>query len=201
MKIAAVVSITLLAAVLAAGLRFGRSGYETAAYRVLVDDSPFQLREYSELVLATTAMAGWDLEQDGSFTRLFRYISGDNAADQEISMTTPVFMRRSDDSAKMSFVVPREVAERGAPAATSSEVEIETMAGGRFAAYRFSGVRDEKAYRAARSRLQAWVEERGWRTEGPPIVAGYDPPFVPGFLRRNEVIVRIAGVADTVAAR
>jgi DNA gyrase inhibitor GyrI len=201
MKMAVVVSISVAAAVLAAGLRFSRSGYETAAYRVLADESPFQLREYSELVLATTAMAGWDLERDGSFMRLFRYISGDNAAAEEISMTTPVFLRRSDDSAKMSFVVPREVAERGAPAATSPEVEIETMSGGRFAAYRFSGVRDEQAYREARARLQAWVEERGWRTEGSPIVAGYDPPFVPGFLRRNEVIVRVAGVADAVAAR
>ena len=61
-------------------------------------------------------------------------------------MTTPVFMRRSSDLAKMSFVVPREVAERGAPSATSPEVEIQTMAGGRFAAHRFSGVRDEEAY-------------------------------------------------------
>ncbi|NNF28247.1 MAG: heme-binding protein, partial [Gemmatimonadetes bacterium] len=28
--------------------------------------------------------------------------------------------------------------------------------------------------------------------EGPSLAAGYDPPFTPGFLRRNEVLIPVS---------
>jgi hypothetical protein len=197
---AKIVLISSLALLLAAGAvyRYGRTGYETAEYRVLVDDSPFQLRQYSELQLVTTPMERWDAEQDGSFMRLFRYISGDNDSGRKISMTTPVFMSRESEAGRMSFVVPREVAARGAPAALNPDIKVETMASGRFAAIRFSGRRTPKALSAAMRRLEGWIEEKGWQKRGSPLVAGYDPPFIPPPLRRNEVLYRIE---DGQAAR
>ena len=171
---------------------YGRTAYETAEHRVLVDTSPFQLREYSTLQLVTTPMERGDAEQDGSsFGRLFRYISGDNESGQAISMTTPVFMSGEGDTGRMSFVVPREVAANGAPAATHPDIELETMAPGRFAAIRFSGRATPEALSAARRQLENWIDERGWQRTGSAIVAGYDPPFIPPPFRRNEVLYRI----------
>jgi hypothetical protein len=37
--------------------------------------------------------------------------------------------------------------------------------------------------------LRAWVEARGWRSEGPAVYAYYNDPFTPGFLRRNEILL------------
>ena len=35
------------------------------------------------------------------------------------------------------------------------------------------------------------IEERGLRPVGEPIFARYNPPFMPWFLRRNEVLVQV----------
>jgi hypothetical protein len=192
MKILAAVSASLALLALVAFARYGRGGYESAEYQVVVDQGSFQVREYPSLVLATTPMSGPGLDDGDSFRRLFRYISGGNVAGAKISMTTPVLMSGEGGAGRMSFVVPRELAAKGAPAASSPDIRIETMPGGRFAAYRFSGGRDPEAYERARKELERRMRELGLRPDGPPIVAGYDPPFVPPFLRRNEVLFRLA---------
>lgn len=193
MRIFAAVSASLALFALVAFARYGRGGYESPAYRVVVDEGSFQVREYPSMVLATTPMSGPGLEDGESFMRLFGYISGGNAAGAKISMTTPVFMSGEGEGGRMAFVVPRELAEKGAPAATGPEIRIEPMPGGRFAAYRFSGRRDPEACERARRKLERWIREQGLQADGPPIVAGYDPPFIPPFLRRNEVLFRLAG--------
>ena len=64
-----------------------RGAYESAEYTVLDSESPFEIREYPELMLATTNTQ-LDLRgDDGSFMRLFRYISGANDAQKKIEMT------------------------------------------------------------------------------------------------------------------
>jgi hypothetical protein len=185
-----VAGLVLLVAAIAVH-RYSRMGHESARYRVLVDASPFQLRDYADLLLVTTPMDGGYGEQDGSFMRLFRYISGDNASGRRISMTTPVFMSHEGDGGRMSFVVPRDVAAESAPNATHPEVEIETMPGGRYASVRFAGRMTAEAVEAARRQLASWIGERGWRRTGPALVAAYDPPFTPPPLRRNEVLYRV----------
>ena len=92
----------------------------------------------------------------------------------------------------MSFVMPSEVAHRGTPAATIPSVEIETRRGGQFAVYRFSGSWRGDRLEGARIRLRKWVEAQGLSpTSEPSSLAGYDPPFTPTFLRRNEVLIRL----------
>ena len=94
-----------------------RGAYESAEYKVVESDGAFEIREYPELTLVTTSTKFETQGNDGSFMRLFRYISGSNDAEQKVAMTTPVFMQRDaeDIAGKMSFVLPKEVAEQGAP--------------------------------------------------------------------------------------
>jgi hypothetical protein len=191
MRIFAAVCATLALLALVGFARYGRGGYESPAYRVVVDGGSFQVREYPSMVLAITPMNGLGREDGESFMRLFGYISGGNAAGAKISMTTPVFMSGEGEGGRMAFVVPREQAEKGAPAATGPDIRIEPMPGGQFAAYRFSGRLDPEACERARRELERWIREQGLRFDGPLIVAGYDPPFIPPFLRRNEVLFRI----------
>jgi hypothetical protein len=76
-----------------------RTAYETAEYTVVKTDGKFEIREYPDLMMATTNMA---LDQrnggDGSFSRLFRYITGANDGKQKIAMTTPVFMESQENA-------------------------------------------------------------------------------------------------------
>ena len=53
-----------------------RSQYESADYTVLESKGVFQIREYPYLMMVTTNMNIESQGDDGSFRRLFRYISG-----------------------------------------------------------------------------------------------------------------------------
>jgi len=129
--------------------------------------------------------------------KLFRYISGANESEQKIAMTTPVFMENkdADASVQMGFVMPKEIATKGVPKPTLDQVNVRKRAGGRFAVVRFSGQLTSKAAKESEAKLRAWMETKGLvaddSAEGSLETAGYDPPFTPGPLRRNEVLIRL----------
>ena len=136
--------------------------------------------------------------RDGSFMKLFRYISGANQSDKKISMTTPVFMEndKAASAVQMVFVMPKQVAVDGVAAPTGEGVDVRKRAGGRVAVLRFSGQLNTKLAKESEAKLRTWmatnelvaddsVESSGVET------AGYDPPFTPGPLRRNEVLIRL----------
>ena len=58
------------------------------------------------------------------------------------------------------------------------------------AAIRFSGYFQQDVINKKKQSLSQWLEEEGLETEGDFIVAGYNPPWVPGFLARNEVMIK-----------
>jgi hypothetical protein len=175
-----------------------RSAYESAAYEVIESEGKFEVREYPDLMLVATTTRLDDQGRDGSFMRLFRYISGANEAEQKISMTTPVFMENdgADESVQMGFVMPQEVAASGVPSPTSQQVEVRKRSGGRFAVVRFSGQLNSRSAKDSEIKLRAWMQANGLvadDTAGGSGVetAGYDPPFTPGPFRRNEVLIRL----------
>ncbi len=170
-----------------------RSAYESAAYDVIRSDGPFEVREYPELVMATTATRFEAQGNDGSFGRLFGYISGDNEDNQKVAMTTPVFMEPESENepGQMGFVVPASVASEGAPKPSDANVELRRRESGRFAVIRFSGQLNVSARSDAEQRLSQWMSEQGLSADGDAESAGYDPPWTPGPFRRNEVLVRI----------
>lgn len=170
-----------------------RSAYESAEYTVVESDRPFEIREYPDLTMATTRTKFESQGGDGSFMRLFRYISGANDQQQKVAMTTPVFMEPEGDSrdGQMGFVLPKDVAAQTVPQPSDQQVEITKRAGGRFAVIRFAGRLDQNTRDMAEAKLNKWMEDRGLVGAGDAEVAGYDPPWTPGPLRRNEVLIRL----------
>lgn len=188
------ITITLLVLLGIIGVVFvatSRAGYETAAYEVLEKKGSFELREYApHEVVATSMKSG---QQNGSFGKLFRYISGQNEGQQKIAMTTPVFMPATSDGEmeEMQFVVPAEVAATGTPAPSSEAVRVKKNPGGKFAVVRYSGNGRGEIRLKKLEELRKEIRERGLTEKGEPVFAGYDPPWTPGFLRRNEVLIRV----------
>jgi hypothetical protein len=170
-----------------------RSAYESAEYTLLDSDSPFETRRYPDLLMATTNMKVESQGDDGSFTRLFQYIRGANDDEQKVAMTTPVFMEpeADDHQGQMGFVIPKNVAEQDVPKPTSENVQIRKRAGGRFAVMRFSGRMNRESLAKAEEQLRQWMTKKGLVGDRDAEFAGYDPPWTPGPLRRNEVLIRL----------
>jgi len=85
-------------------------------------DSGIEVREYSDMTVVATGAKLDAQGRDGSFIKLFHYISGANESDKKISMTTPVFMEnyKADLAVQMGFVMPKDVAVEGVPSLTES---------------------------------------------------------------------------------
>ena len=165
-----------------------KGGYEAPSYRVLKSGGVFEIRDYPESALITTPMQ--ERSKNGSFMRLFRFISGRNDRSEKIPMTVPVLMS-GPESGTMSFVIPKKVVLEGAPKPSDPSVSITVMPASRYAAYRFSGRAGLLQYKAASKKLTEWVAAEHLVVAGPPLFASYNPPWTPGFMRRNEVLTRL----------
>ena len=170
----------------------GRSGYESAPYTTVKKDGAFEIRDYPEIVVATTVMKDAKNKQNSGFMSLFRYISGKNEAEQKIAMTTPVFSKTGGGQQEMSFVLPDEVAKNGAPKANNDNITVSKRQAGRFVVYRYSGRWTEANDKKARAALAKWAKEQGLSLSSVIEKASYDPPFTPPFMRRNEILARIS---------
>lgn len=184
----------LIVVLLFYGWKFvSRTAYETAEYRLMQSDGEFEIREYPDLLIVSTASADAMQGNDGSFMKLFRYISGDNQSSQKIAMTTPVFMepKASSERGKMSFVLPSKYSLESVPLPESKALQVERRAGGRYAVIRFAGRLTKETAANAEEKLRQWLAKNNLSAAKSIETAGYDPPVTPGPFRRNEVLIRI----------
>ena len=172
------------------GCKTTRAGYESAPYRVVRSDGKFEVRDYPALSVVETLMSSRGSGSDGSFNRLFRFITGGNEAKQKIAMTTPVFMSGGDSNATMAFVLPAKLKAGEAPKPTDGSVTVRELPAGRFAVLRFSGGRNTRNEAETLGRLTDWMAAKGLPVLSPPVYGYFDPPWTPAFLRRNEVMLR-----------
>ncbi|MBM3839698.1 MAG: heme-binding protein [Verrucomicrobia bacterium] len=174
-----------------AGCQATRAGYESAPYTVVRSDGKFQVRDYPALTVVETPMAAGSREgSDGSFMRLFRFITGGNEGKQKIAMTTPVFMSSSEANTTMAFVLPAKMKTDEVPKPSDGTVTVRELAAGRFAVLRYSGGRNAKKEAESLARLKAWMDAERLSVLSSPVYGYFDPPWTPAFLRRNEVMLR-----------
>ncbi len=189
MWIALLILVVAVALVLA-GCKTTRAGYESAPYRVVRSNGNIEIRDYPALTMVETPMGSSGHGADGSFNRLFRFITGGNDAKQKIAMTTPVLMSGSGTNALMAFVMPAKLKSGDVPKPKDDQVRVRELESGRFAVLRYSGGRNPDNEAQSHGRLRAWMKAGGLRELSPPIYGYFDPPWTPAFLRRNEVMVR-----------
>ena len=184
-----IVSVLVVAGVSLAlwGCKTSRSGYESAPYSVALKEGDYELRDYPELTIVETAMANANAGESSGFRKLFGYITGKNQNQESIAMTTPVFI--SDDRRKMAFVLPAKSASGHPPSPLDSSLSIKKIPADRFAVMRFSGGRSSTKETQSLSLLRNWIAKKGLTATGSPIYGYFDPPWTPGFLRRNEVML------------
>ena len=199
MKMALMIILCIAAmALLLFGCATTRKGYESAKYTLVLADGAMEIRDYPALIVAQTPMpeAG-NQSQNNGFMNLFRYISGQNEGQQKIAMTTPVLVvgtaSRSAPAtnAAMAFVMPAKYALNDLPRPVATNVALRRVEAARYATRRFTGLRHDALLTRETEALLRWMEARQLVPLDTPFFAFYDPPWTPGFLRRNEVLVRI----------
>jgi hypothetical protein len=166
---------------------------ETAPYKVLRTIGDVEIRQYESLTLVgAESSAPGSRDNNGAFMKLFRYISGNNDANQKIAMTTPVFKKRDSAEApmKMYFVLP-EKHKNDAPEPKSESVDLLKQPETIVAAIRFPGRMNQDMYKTKTAAMQTWLTESGTKATGELWAAQYDSPWVPGPNRRNEILVPI----------
>jgi hypothetical protein len=198
-------TLAVLIVMLGAGIAMAT---EEAEYTVVVSDDRFEVRSYEYHILAETRVDG-DFEEAGSqaFGRLFKYISGDNktreevqmtspvsqeAAGEEIAMTSPVGQQRENNKWLVSFMMPSSYTIDTIPEPTASDVTLRLVPARHIAAVTYSGFWSEDSYLSNKAELEAWIKQQGLNVVGEPVWARYNPPIMPWFLRRNEILIPIA---------
>lgn len=160
--------------------------YESPDYEVIIREEPYELRRYEVFEIA---MVDMNNRNDG-FRVLFRYISGANQQQQQISMTVPVLQKEAEPNQTMSFVVPKRY-QGEAPIPSDPSVTIQRIEWPEMAVIRFSGFATERKIQKNENLLLEWIRKQGWKTRNEKFLAFYDPPFQVPFIRRNEVMVGI----------
>lgn len=206
-------SIGLLVALLGGMLGSRAMAIEIPEYRVIEQQGAFELRRYEPYLIAETEVdAGFVNAGNIAFGRLFRYISGANTSATEIAMTAPVEQAARSQGQKIAmtapveqanqegryrvgFVVPRKFNRDTVPRPTDSRVQIREVSARTVAVWRYSGRWTEENFREHERELRAILNKRGLQPATPgdgAIIARYDAPFMPWFMRRNEVLIPLA---------
>jgi effector-binding domain-containing protein len=173
------------------------------------------------VVAETIVEADFDRAGNIAFRRLYDYISGYNrkresiamtapvsqqtgsekiamtapvsqqAGSEKIAMTAPVSQQRSEDKWAISFMMPAQHTMQTLPEPMDPAVVLREIPARKMAAVRYSGTWGRARYEQNKARLEAFIRDRGMNIVGEPIFARYNPPFLPFFLRRNEVLIPV----------
>lgn len=180
---------------------------EEAAYTVVKQDDAFEVRDYAPHVVAEVVVGG-TLEEAGNtaFDTLFNYISGKNKSrskiamtapvsqetkGEKIAMTAPVAQQRMQDKWAVSFMMPASYTLDTLPTPDDVSIILRGVSAHRVAAVRYSGFWSEKNYLKNKKALDEWIQKNNFTVVGEPVWARYNPPFMPWFLRRNEILIPI----------
>jgi hypothetical protein len=184
------------------------SAIEEPKYSVVREYDGFEVRAYEPYLVAEVVVPG-PAEAAGNqgFRILAGYIFGRNRGERKIAMTAPVAQSPARAKIEMTapvtqaavdggyvvqFTMPSEYTLASLPEPLDPEVKLREIPGGRFAVIRYSGSWSERNYAEHLEKLERGVEAAGLRTTGSPIYSRYNAPFVPWFVRRNEIWLKLA---------
>jgi effector-binding domain-containing protein len=179
---------------------------ETPKYSVLKKQNDIEIRQYSGYIQAEVDVTEKRYKSaiEKGFNILAGYIFGNNISKQKIEMTAPVQAYQSEkiamttpvtvageDRFTVAFIMPSEYTLDTLPQPKDDRIQFNLIPAHKMAAIRFSGYFKHDRIQKNKQRLSLWLKEQGIETEGDFIIAGYNPPWVPGFLARNEVLIKI----------
>lgn len=176
---------------------------EEPDYAVLRTLDNVELRQYAPYVVAEVVL-DVPAEDAGNqaFPILAGYIFGKNKGEKKLAMTAPVTQTaapvRMDMTApvtqaavaggtQVQFVLPKGMTLATAPEPIDPRVQLRLMPAATWAVIRYSGTWSASNTLEHLEALRATLAAAGVATQGEPVLARYNAPFTPWFMRRNEI--------------
>jgi hypothetical protein len=107
-------------------------------------------------------------------------------------MTIPVMQKSSGNNKwNVSFVVPKKFDIKNAPQPDNANIQIKNNSDLKVIAITFSGLFSDGNIQENETKLRNYIKEKGIKIEEPAIYAGYNAPWTPWFLKRNEVMFKL----------
>jgi len=180
--------------------------YEAPRYDVVESRDAFEVREYAPRVHAEVTVSGSQRESASTaFRILASYIFGQNQPNEKIGMTVPVGQQPRGEKIGMTvpvgqqaldgaqqewvvwFMMPGRYTIDSLPAPQDSRIALREEPAHRAAVLTFRGKIRPGTFEERAAELTAALDATGLESAGPPTLAQFSPPSVPGFLRRNEI--------------
>ncbi|MDF2379223.1 MAG: heme-binding protein [Candidatus Gracilibacteria bacterium] len=188
---------------------------EMPKYTVLEQRDGYEIREYDAYIIAETTIDG-DFEKgmNSGFMVVADYIFGNNKKNESISMTSPVSSDVSESIAMTSpvtsdlleniamtspvvsgetegkrttaFVMPSKYSLETLPIPNNDAVKIREIPQRKVAVYSFGGWYRANSVEQRRQELLSLLDRDGLKY-GKVSFAGYNPPWTPPFMMRNEI--------------
>jgi len=203
--------LIIIAVILALWSIWGYFGsrVEQADYTVLEKKKDYEIRNYPAHIVAETSVstATYSDAMSEGFSIVASYIFGGNtkkekiamtapvveSADtsEKIAMTAPVVVNTEGDSRVISFGMPRSYTMETLPTPNDPRVKLREVKEQKMAVLRFSWFRSESRIQKMKNKLLADLARDGVETVGSPSYAGYNAPWTPPWMTRNEVLVEV----------
>jgi hypothetical protein len=182
---------------------------------VITKSDNIEIRRYKSVMAVETFVeeAAFKDASNVAFRRLFKYITGDNIATDDIAMTAPVMAyETSSDMGKeiamtspviaqptasikkgwsLRFVLPANFTPETSPLPSNPLVTLIELPEKNIAAISYTGLWDDEEFQDQSTLLNDWLLKNGYSSISTPAYAGYDPPWALPFLRRNEVLIDV----------
>lgn len=170
---------------------------EEPDYETVRQDGEIEIRDYDSMIVAETVKGGYhEKARRAGFDTLHDYIRAGNRSGKKIAMTTPVLQQLSDGEGRskgwaIRFVMPKKYTKSSLPVPATDDVSLEEVPARRLAAVSFSGAFTASLASKKLMALYNYLADEGLKQKGDPVYAFYNPPWVPGFMRRNEILIEI----------
>lgn len=183
---------------------------EQPKFRIVLADGSFQVREYPALLVAESLQSGpREVALNRGFRQLAGYIFAKSRDGDTIPMTAPVVQNREriamaapvvqDQSDaglwRTRFIMPANYSRATLPQ-PPDDVSISEIPSRRIAAIKFSGSSKDSALAAHEAKLRRWMAASKLAAVGDAEYAFYNSPFIPAFMRRNEILIPIESRRD-----
>ena len=166
-------------------------------YKVLRTYKDFEVREYLPCVLAEVKVsAEYSTAASSAFGSLFQYISKGNSNSEKIAMTAPVIAAQKESNPDsnqwfVSFVMPSgstfgRLPHPKDPRVVLRELDVEVCI-----ALSFRGKANKELSDQKMRELRSAAAKEGISMSDETRIARFDPPFKPGFMQYNEIVIPI----------
>lgn len=191
---------------------FFGSRVEQADYTVVKKMDGYEIREYpAHIVAQTTVQGSYGESLNSGFSIVAGYIFGGNTKKESIAMTAPVVAQKGEinkvseniamtapvvattegDSQIISFGMPRSYTLETLPIPDDPRVKIVMIPAKKYAVMQFSWYRSDARVKNMQEKLISTLARDGVITGGSEAYAGYNAPWTPPWMTRNEVLVEV----------